>query len=302
MACGTGAVANGTQATAVGQGATATNSSTAFGRLANAADSGDTALGFQAQASGASTAVGMEAVATGSASTAVGNLAFATGNHSTTTGTLAQASGTASTATGFEALAMGTNSTAIGTGAQANAGNGPFGAPTGNNATAVGSGAQANFDNSAAFGANVHATRANQMAFGTSSNTYTMAGITSGASAAAQSGPLQVVTSDANGNLATDGGAVFSRINELQQEDRRLRSGIAIAMAADKPIFHAGQTVAFNIGYGNFEGSNALGATAAGIVDRGIFGPGSTITVYAGGGVDTDGRTAAGKAGMSFGW
>jgi hypothetical protein len=147
------------------------------------------------------------------------------------------------------------------------------------------------------------------MSFGTGSNTYTMAGITSSASAAAQSGPVQIVTSDANGNLATDGGALFgslnrlqNSINQLQQEDKKLRSGIAIAMAVEQPIFHNGQTVAFNVGYGTFNGTNALGATAAGIVDRGIFGPGSTVTVYAGGGVDSDGHTAAGKAGVSFGW
>ena len=37
---------------------------------------------------------------------------------------------------------------------------------------------------------------------GTSSNTYTTPGITTNASIAAQSGPLSVVTTDANGNLA----------------------------------------------------------------------------------------------------
>jgi hypothetical protein len=144
---------------------------------------------------------------------------------------------------------------------------------------------------------------------GTASNTYTTSGITSGASLAAQSGPLQVVTSDAGGNLATDGGAIFNSlnqlqnsINQLQQEDRRLRSGIAIAMSVEQPIFHAGQTFAFNIGYGNFEGSNAVGLSAAGIVDRGTFGPTSTVTLHGGAGWGTEGRTAAGKAGVTFGW
>ena len=41
------------------------------------------------------------------------------------------------------------------------------------------------------------------MAFGTAANSYTMPGITSLASRAAQSGPVEIVTSDANGNLAT---------------------------------------------------------------------------------------------------
>ena len=41
------------------------------------------------------------------------------------------------------------------------------------------------------------------MVFGTASNTYTAPGITSSASKAAQSGPTQIVTADAGGNLAT---------------------------------------------------------------------------------------------------
>ena len=90
-------------------------------------------------------------------------------------------------------------------GAQANSGVGSTaigekGASTGSftNATAIGNGAVA--------------TRDNQVVIGTASDTYTAPGITSAASRAAQSGPLQVVTTDANGNLASDGGrcTIFS--------------------------------------------------------------------------------------------
>ena len=73
----------------------------------------------------------------------------------------------------------------------------------GANAVAIGTGASANFANSAAIGNGATATRANQQVFGTAANTYTMPGITSAASRAAQTGPTQIVTSDAGGNLAT---------------------------------------------------------------------------------------------------
>ena len=45
-------------------------------------------------------------------------------------------------------------------------------------------------------------TRADQVMLGTASDTYTMAGITSGASKAAQGAPTHLVTSNASGDLA----------------------------------------------------------------------------------------------------
>jgi trimeric autotransporter adhesin len=90
---------------------------------------------------------------------------------------------------------------------------------TGGQTTAVGSNASATLANSAAFGNGAVATRANQQMFGTASNTYTMAGITSAASAAAQKGPVQVVTSDAGGNLASD---------RRHREERERRSDRAL--------------------------------------------------------------------------
>ena len=59
--------------------------------------------------------------------------------------------------------------------------------------------------------------------FGTALSTYTMPGITSAASAAAQTGPTQIVTADAGGNLATTsvaglGLATSSQINAINGE------------------------------------------------------------------------------------
>jgi hypothetical protein len=133
------------------------------------------------------------------------------------------------------------------------------------------------------------------MSFGAAGNTYTMGGIASDASRAAQTGPLEVVTTDANGNLASDNGYFGRRVDELAD-------GVAIALAIDQPIFHNGQTFAMHLGYGNFDGSDAVGMSMAGIVDRGSFGSKSTVTVDAGVGVGTDTGVVAAKAGLTFGW
>ncbi len=60
-----------------------------------------------------------------------------------------------------------------------------------------------------------------------------------------------------------------SQIDNLDRRDDELAEGIAIALALDQPFFHAGQTFALNIGWGGYDGENAVGVTAAGIVDRG---------------------------------
>lgn len=146
----------------------------------------------------------------------------------TSTGDDALAAGYGSSASGDQAVAYGTNASAGGT-----------------NATAVGYGASASQANTTAIGYGASTSRAGQMVFGTAANTYTMQGITSSASRAAQSGPVEIVTSDANGNLATvsaddllgdivnlyediDETDLRRLINEVQSESRQ---GIAAAMA-----------------------------------------------------------------------
>jgi hypothetical protein len=113
---------------------------------------------------------------------------------------------------------------------------------------------------------------------------------------------LEVVTSDAYGNLASDGGAFQRQIDALGQRDEELAEGIAIALALDAPHLNVGQSFALRMGYGNFDGSSALGVAAAGLLDRGSFGDNSTITLDGGIGFGTTDGTVAGKAGLTFGW
>lgn len=103
---------------------------------------------------------------------------------------------------------------------------------------ALGAGASAGYNNSVAIGAGATALRDGQVMLGSSSNTYTLAGIGSAASRAAQTGPVKVVTSDANGNLATsdfDIAGISNDISTLKTKVDRNRKdankGIAAAMA-----------------------------------------------------------------------
>lgn len=266
-----------------------------------------------------STACGDAASATGAFGTALGNIAIASGIASTALGRGASATGSLSTAVGADARATGDSSIAIGRGASPASASGDgaiaIGASAqaaGNSATAIGESASAAFTNSAAVGNGAVATRANQQMFGTTSNTYTMAGITSAASAAAQSGARQIVTSDSAGNLATstlaglgvasstDIGALQSQIDGLVQRDRQLATGIAISLALAQPMLQAGQTVGVRVGWGNFGGSNAVGLSAAGVLARGFAGPTTSLVVDAGIGFGSS--QAGGRAGVTFGW
>jgi hypothetical protein len=114
------------------------------------------------------------------------------------------------------------------------------------NSLALGTGANAAFANSAAYGANAMATRSNQQMFGTAINTYTMPGITSTASRASQTGRLEVATTDAAGNLATDGGDIFNAI-------ARVQAGVAIAMAIETPELSTGENFGIRFGWGGFD-------------------------------------------------
>ena len=151
---------------------------------------------------------------------------------------------------------------------------------SGLSSTAVGMNANAAYANSAAFGSGAAATAANQQMFGTAGNTYTTPGITSAASKAAQTGPVQLVTSDAGGDLATgtlsslgvassaDIGAINSQLAGLNASinnvANRAYSGVAMAFAmAGVPTVLPGETFVTTMNYGTFESENALSFNGA---------------------------------------
>jgi hypothetical protein len=230
-----------------------------------------------------------------------------------------------SAATGVNAIAIGngataTGSIAVGAGAFASNGAAAFGdgaVATGTNATAVGPGASATFANSSAFGAGASATAANQMAFGTASNTYKMPGITSAASLAAQSGPVSFVTTDASGNLAATSlnvpniAGLSANVAALQQGFNVLQenlqhglnqsfAGTAIALAlSGTASLQPGRRFALSAGYGNFQGRNALGVAATGLLyDSKSY----AVVVNGGVGFGTDTNVVGTRGVVSLQW
>ena len=254
---GTGAVASGASGIAIGLSSVASGlSSTAIGgtgattRPTIAAAGFSSAIGTGSQVANGATG----ALAAGDFNTvnAGGTFSTAVGNFNTVGGASATAVGAANTVNGANAVALGVNNTAsgansvaIGDAASASGTSsiafGNSAGASGLNATAIGNGAKANFANSTALGNGAVVTRANQMVFGTGSNTYTAAGITSGASLAAQIGPTTFVTSDAAGDLATSAFgpssfiALNNRINSVNDRVTNVRNeergGVALAMA-----------------------------------------------------------------------
>jgi hypothetical protein len=96
--------------------------------------------------------------------------------------------------------------------------------------------------------------------------------------------------------------SIKSDINSLHQRDSELADGIAISMAVAAPNFLPGQTFAVRVGWGNFDGSHAVGLSAAGLVAKNTFGQGSSVIVDGGIGAGTGSGVAAGRAGMTLGW
>jgi hypothetical protein len=245
FACGTDATASGTGSANVANGGAANASGNASGNIAT---------GTQAIAAG-----------TGSVNTATGTQTNASGNASgnIATGFMADSHGdnSGNIAIGDHARAIGnsTKNTAVGTNAAA----------TGHNSSAFGAGAEATFANSAAFGASANTTRDNQQVFGTATNTYTLPGVASAASAAAQSGPTQVLTTDASGNLASVpisslGLSSASDIATLIQKVRKGFTGVAMAFAmAGVPTLLSTEKFAFSASWGTFQGENGAALSGA---------------------------------------
>ena len=329
VACGTSADATGTDGI-----------NTAFGNSADASgdDAANTAIGHLANASGfqsINTAIGRLANASGnngSANTAAGRQANASGgvSRNIAMGLLANASGEVSSniAIGWDSDASGGGGSNIAIGLLANASGagtqntqniavGVLSRATGNNAIALGNGTKALHANSAAFGRAAGTERPDQQVFGTETNTYTMRGIASDASLAVQ-GPVHgLVTTDTSGNLASDGGALQSKVNanmmgvqnnaaaignlesRLDRNDRRTDDaleGVALSLAmAGTFLPQPGESVRLSGNWGNFEGSNAVAFSGA-------MALGTQTFLTAGLGVGLEEDTVGGRAGVSYGW
>jgi autotransporter adhesin len=300
VACGTNATAGDTAATAVGAGSTASAiNSSAFGAGSAATGLVSSAYGGSSSASGTgASAFGVGSSAGGANSVAVGSNSDAGGAGGVALGSGTTASALQSTAVGADASATGANSTAVGT----------LSVATGASSVALGNGAQATFANSTAIGSGAVSTRANQQMFGTASNTYTMAGIASAASAAAQTGPVQIVTSDAGGNLATstaaalglasagDITAINARLDDLSARSSKAYAGVAMAFAmAGAPTVLPNETFVATLNWGTFQGAHGLAVSGA-------YRLGNNIQLNGGVAFSPNQSVAGGRAGVRVGW
>jgi hypothetical protein len=268
--------------TAVGRsnarGNSSANTASGEGADAHGDQSANTATGALADAHGNNsdnTATGIDARAFGdnSNNAAMGRSSDAHGGFSNNTaaGPFAKASGNGSSnvAMGDHADAHGDNSNNIAIGANSLAAN---------NSVAFGAGAQAAFVNSAAFGNGAVATRANQQVFGTLSNTYSMPGLPSAASRAAQAKgtELELVTTDPFGNLAampmsslglasaTDVTALSANVDQLNRRISKANTGVAMAFAlAGVPTLLPGKKFALSANWGTFDSENGAALSGA---------------------------------------
>jgi hypothetical protein len=296
------------------------------------------ACGITANATGAASAnvaLGALAIASGanSRNVAIGTVALSAGNGSNNiaTGWFSDASGDGSNniATGNTAIASGAGSNNIAIGNSANASGtgtnntavGNQSTATGANSSAFGNGASATFANSAAFGNGAVATAANQQVFGTASNSYTMTGLTT-TSTAAQSGPLQIVTSDSSGTLGTNTaaglglattsqvnainsqlgvinqeiGGINARLADLDNRTTKAFNGTAMAFAmAGTPWLLPQERFAVSMDWGTFQGTNGLALNAAMRLGTNVQANGGVAYGLNGGG-------AGGRAGVRVGF
>jgi YadA head domain repeat (2 copies) len=238
------------------------------------------AIGNNAQATQVgSLALGLNSAATGVSAISIGAASNAAGAGSTAVGNNAGAAGTNSSAFGANSSAAATNSTAVGTGATVAAGS--------INSTAIGQGATASQNN--------------QVMLGTVNQTYTAPGMNTNLSRSRQSGPMGVVTSDNNGNLASDNGALYKEVTGI-------KAGAAIAMALADPILTGNESAGIKMNVSTFDGAHAIGASAAGVIARNLFHYKNQLTISAAVGIgeaSTFGysRTMVGGRGsMQYSW
>ena len=63
-----------------------------------------------------------------------------------------------------------------------------------------------------------------------------------------------------------------------------------------------GDVFGVRVNYGNFEGHNALGFSALGVLTRDLFGQGTTLAVGGGIGVGFEDRSVGGRVGVQLSW
>jgi hypothetical protein len=121
-------------------------------------------------------------------------------------------------------------------------------------------------------GMGAQSTLINQVTIGTGLHTYTTPGIVSDLSRMRQDGPVELVTSDAAGNLATDNGEFIKTLDEHT-------SGIALAMSMENPDLAGPETFGVAGNWAVYDGASALSVSAMGVVGYDLFMDGDRVAI-----------------------
>jgi autotransporter adhesin len=206
-------------------------------------------------------------------------------------------------ATGVNAIAIGSGATATGSvamGANAAAANGgaAYGdnsVATGANAAAFGPGAQATAANAVAIGSGSVASAPNTVSFGSAGNERRLTNVAAGIAPtdAVNVGQLSSMAS----GFQTQVAGLQTQIND---NNREARAGSAIALALGGTAnLQPGRRFALSAGYGNFQGSNALGVGATALLyDTRAY----AVTFNAGVGLSTDTNVVGTRGAVSLQW
>ncbi len=239
-----------------------------------------------------------------------GPAANASGANAIAIGSGAQATQSGSIAMGLNSSSTGANSIAIGTGASAT-GSVAIGAQASasNGGAAYGDGASATGANSAALGPGSSATAANSVALGSGSIANVPNTVSVGApgnekritNVAAGISPTDAVNLSQLQSVATGLGAQIVGVQQqVNNIDRRLRDGVALAMASGGvPSVPTGRKVGV---FGNIAGYDGHGAAGFGIT--GVLYDTQTYSVQASGsfGVGFDTGVVGGRGGVALFW
>ncbi|TCJ32185.1 hypothetical protein E0504_44430 [Parafrankia sp. BMG5.11] len=300
------------EVTAVGASSSAQGErTTALGANSSAGSLQSIAVGYNAQATAfKSIAIGANAVST-SQGVAIGDAAIASGPRSTVVGE-------SSTANGADALVFGSNTLATGNGAMSV---GARSSANGVNATAIGYAASAQQAGATAVGTGATTTAANQVTLGATGSSVRIGDIA--ASTAAQSGPVQAVTVDANGTLGRQAVATTAALNEVSTrmisalavtdsqfadlsnrvgnlENRldamsgEMRGGIAAAMALGGTMVAPDSTISMSFNLATYRGEQGYSGAIVGRVAPRVY-------VSAGVAGSTAKSSTGGRVGVTFG-
>jgi trimeric autotransporter adhesin len=236
-------------------------------------------------------------VALGHAAKAYAKKGIAIGNNAT-----AGIEAAANPNTAYAAIAIGENTRATGTNAVAL---GWQAQATAENSVAIGRDSEATHTNSTAIGSQAKTTRENQIVLGTGTTTYTMAGINSAASRAAQQGATNIVTSDAFGNLATSSLSLSSLagdVDMMKTDVARLKKempyaldGAAVAMAMGGAGLPGDKRFAISGNFATYQGHQAVAFTAQARVNDA-----AVLNASIGTGLKTG--SVGGRVGVTFAW